>query len=145
MKNKSKYILILGISILFVFTIYKYNINTTYSSSDNVFNENAALNNKTIYLTFDDGPSYKVTNKVLDVLKENEVNATFFLIGNQIKGKEDVVKRIYNEGNGIGLHTYTHKINKIYSSDDAFMKEMIECRNEINRVIGISPNIIRFP
>ncbi len=104
-----------------------------------------SIRKKTIYLTFDDGPSSKVTNSVLDVLKENKVHATFFLIGNQIEGKEDVVKRIYDEGNGIGLHTYTHKIRKIYSSEDAFIKEMIKCRDEINKAIGISPNIIRFP
>ncbi|WP_338423236.1 polysaccharide deacetylase family protein [Clostridium beijerinckii] len=128
------------------------NININSNLCDLVFNEDVTLNEKIsehkkkiIYLTFDDGPSSKVTNSVLDVLKENKVHATFFLIGNQIEGKEDVVKRIYDEGNGIGLHTYTHKIRKIYSSEDAFIKEMIKCRDEINKAIGISPNIIRFP
>ena len=100
---------------------------------------------KTMYLTFDDGPSYKVTNNILDILKENKVKATFFLIGNQIKDKEDVIKRIYNEGNSIGLHSYTHNYKKIYCNEDKFIKEMINCRNEINKVVGISPNIIRFP
>lgn len=145
MKNKLKCILFLGICTFLILAVYTYNISSAYSSSSRVFNENVALNKKTMYLTFDDGPSSKVTNKVLDILKENKVNATFFLIGNQIEGREDVVKRMYEEGNGIGLHTYTHKIKKIYSSDDEFIQEMIECRNEINRVIGISPNIIRFP
>ena len=100
---------------------------------------------KIIYLTFDDGPSYKITDAVLDILKEKDVKATFFLIGNQIEDREDVVKRIHDEGHGIGLHTFTHKFKVIYSSDDNFIKEMIKCREEINRVIGISPNIIRFP
>ncbi|WP_243145826.1 polysaccharide deacetylase family protein [Clostridium chromiireducens] len=100
---------------------------------------------KIIYLTFDDGPSSKVTSTVLDILKENRVKATFFLIGNQIKGREAVVKRIYNEGNSIGLHSYTHNYEKIYSDENNFIKEMVACRNEINKVVGISPNIIRFP
>lgn len=100
---------------------------------------------KIIYLTFDDGPSYKVTNNVLDILKENKVKATFFLIGNQIGGREEIVQRIYNEGNKIGLHSYTHKYKKIYANEDEFINEMRDCRNEINRVIGISPKIIRFP
>jgi peptidoglycan/xylan/chitin deacetylase (PgdA/CDA1 family) len=100
---------------------------------------------KIIYLTFDDGPSYKITNKVLDVLEENQVKATFFLIGSQIKDKEDVVKRIYNEGHSIGLHTYTHNFRKIYCNEDKFIQEMMVCRNEIQEVIGIAPNIIRFP
>lgn len=107
----------------------------------------AVVNNKKkiIYLTFDDGPSHKVTNNVLDILKENKINGTFFLIGNQIKGKEDIVKRIYNEGNGLGLHSYTHNYKKIYGNEDNFIKEMFDCRNEVKRVVGISPNIIRFP
>ncbi len=151
MKNKLKCTLIFLLNIIFTLIIFKYSIIKTYALPYTTFSDNTILNEKTkdmkkvIYLTFDDGPSYKVTNDVLDILKENKINATFFLIGNQIKGKEDVVKRIYNEGNGIGLHTYTHKLNKIYSSEDAFIKEMIKCRNEINSVIGVSPNIIRFP
>lgn len=67
---------------------------------------------KIIYLTFDDGPSV-MTDKVLDVLKENDVKATFFIIGNKIKGQEAVVKRIYTEGHSIGLHTYTHTYKNI--------------------------------
>ncbi|AQS06235.1 polysaccharide deacetylase family protein [Clostridium beijerinckii] len=152
MRIKSKHILFFGASIFFILTIFIENININSNLCDLVFNEDVTLNEKIsehkkkiIYLTFDDGPSSKVTNSVLDVLKENKVHATFFLIGNQIEGKEDVVKRIYDEGNGIGLHTYTHKIRKIYSSEDAFIKEMIKCRDEINKAIGISPNIIRFP
>lgn len=101
-------------------------------------------NKKIIYLTFDDGPS-PLTDKVLDILKENGVKATFFLIGNQIKENESTVKRIYNEGNSIGLHTYTHKNRKIYSSENNFMKEMNNTREEINRVVGIKPDILRFP
>ena len=118
-----------------------------HKSNEIVEEEKAvAINNKKIiYLTFDDGPSSKVTNNVLDILKENKVKATFFLIGNQIKGREAVVKRIYNEGNSIGLHSYTHNYDKIYNDEDNFIEEMIDCRNEINKVVGIKPNIIRFP
>lgn len=101
--------------------------------------------NKIIYLTFDDGPSYNVTNKVLDILKENNVKATFFLIGNQIDGLEDVVKRIHKEGHIIGLHTYSHKIKKVYSIRNSFINEMLQCREKINAVVGVSPSIIRFP
>lgn len=101
-------------------------------------------NEKVIYLTFDDGPSV-MTDKVLDILKENHVKATFFLIGNQIKGQEAVVKRIYNEGHSIGLHTYTHIYKEIYPSRKGFISEMLETQNEINALTGIKPTIIRFP
>lgn len=100
---------------------------------------------KVIYLTFDDGPSSIVTNKILDILKENDVRATFFVIGNQIDGLEDVLKRIHSDGHSIGLHTYTHKFKRIYSNRNTFIKEMIQSREKINEVIGVSPNIIRFP
>lgn len=107
--------------------------------------ETASNLKKIIYLTFDDGPSYKVTNNVLNILKENKVNATFFLIGNQVKDRGKVVKRIYNEGNSIGLHSHTHNYKIIYNNEELFIKEMIDCRDEIKKVVGISPNIIRFP
>ena len=99
---------------------------------------------KVIYLTFDDGPSV-MTDKVLYILKENNVKATFFLIGNQIKGQEAVVKRIYNEGHSIGLHTYTHKYKNIYPSRKGFISEMLQTQKEINSLIGINPTTIRFP
>jgi len=99
---------------------------------------------KVIYLTFDDGPSV-ITNKILDILKEKDVKATFFLIGNQIAGFEDTVTRIHKEGHSIGLHTYTHKFKRIYRSNDNFIKEMNDCRSEINKITGTNPSIIRFP
>lgn len=152
MKNKLKYILFIFLSIFFIILIFEENINSVLAASNQLSNEQFTENEKIskhkkkiIYLTFDDGPSYKVTNKILDILKENKVQATFFLIGDQIKAKEDVVKRIYEQGNSIGLHTYTHNFKKIYCNEDKFIQEMIICRSEINETIGISPNIIRFP
>ncbi|MFL0198499.1 polysaccharide deacetylase family protein [Clostridium sp. WILCCON 0269] len=105
---------------------------------------NTAYDEKVIYLTFDDGPSV-ITDEVLDILKTNNVKATFFLIGNQIEENKSTVKRIYDEGHSIGLHTCSHKIRKIYSNQNAFIKEMNNTREEISSVVGIKPNIIRFP
>lgn len=78
-------------------------------------------------------------------LKENDIKATFFLIGNQIDGLEDTVKRIFTDGHSIGLHTYTHKFKRIYSNRNTFINEMIQSSDKINEVVGISPDIIRFP
>lgn len=151
MKNKFKYVLSC-ISLFLIISMVNENMSSTITSKNLPINEQYVESNtvykenkKIIYLTFDDGPSYKITNKVLDVLEENEVKATFFLIGSQIKDKEDVVKRIYNEGHSIGLHTYTHNFRKIYCNEDKFIQEMMVCRSEIREVIGIAPNIIRFP
>lgn len=135
---------ILFFYLVFLFSIFILVINlpckaTTTASQD------SSIGSKEIYLTFDDGPSDGVTNMVLDILKENEVKATFFLIGNQIEGLENVVKRIHQDGHSIGLHTWTHKFKRIYTNRDTFIKEMLQSKEKIKEVADVSPNIIRFP
>ncbi len=142
MKNKLK-ILLLFIATFLMVLAYKSNV-TGIVIPLNTSIKNICPEKKIIYLTYDDGPSI-ITDKVLDILKENNVKATFFIIGSQIKGFENVIKRIHDDGHSIGLHTYTHKFKRIYSSRDTFIKEMLDCRDEINKITGISPNIIRFP
>lgn len=100
---------------------------------------------KVIYLTFDDGPGGKVTEEILDTLKKEEIPATFFLIGNQIKGQEELVKRIQAEGHSLGLHSMSHKKSILYSSNDNFLKEMLESQSTIKEVTGEAPIILRFP
>ncbi|WP_252231601.1 polysaccharide deacetylase family protein [Clostridium sp. ZBS15] len=117
----------------------------TNLNSKVAYAEDESKTNKVIYLTFDDGPASKVTEDVLDILKEEKIHATFFLIGEQIKGQEDLVKRIYDEGHSLGLHSMTHKKNNLYSSNEHFLKEMLETQELINSIVGIKPNILRFP
>ena len=131
--------LIMFIGLLFMSCFLGSQVALGISNSTQIKNDE-----KIIYLTFDDGPSV-MTDKVLDVLKENDVKATFFIIGNQIKGQEAVVKRIYTEGHSIGLHTYTHTYKNIYSTRKGFISEMLKSQNEINSLIGIKPIIMRFP
>jgi len=99
---------------------------------------------KLVYITFDDGPT-KLTNQILDILKENDVKATFFLIGGQIQYNKNVVLRIYNEGHGIGLHSYTHEKSKIYKNKDSFLEEMKRTQKEIEDLTNYKANILRFP
>jgi peptidoglycan-N-acetylglucosamine deacetylase len=125
------------------------NVNTAVANTNSI-NVKAAQrkrvnNRKVIYLTFDDGPTTPITDIILDILKDKKVNATFFVIGNKVKLKASLIKRIYNEGNGIGLHTFTHDYSKIYRSQEAFICEMDRSAEEIYDVLGIRPNIIRFP
>lgn len=100
---------------------------------------------KFIYLTFDDGPTHVVTNSLLDTLKNENVKATFFVVGKEIEGKELILKRIYREGHSIGLHTYSHNFKKIYKSSEYFIYEMKKTSNKIQQVTGFTPKIIRFP
>lgn len=141
---RHKKIILYG-TCIFLITLMLFKVFSSFYQSKSTPTQNVIQSEKVIYLTFDDGPSNVITDKVLDILKKNNVKATFFLIGNQINGLENTVKRIHAEGHSIGLHTYTHKNKYIYANQNNFIKEMVDCRNEVNRVTGISPNIIRFP
>ena len=96
----------------------------------------------TIYLTFDDGPS-GYTGKLLDILKKYNVKATFF-VTNQT-WNDSTIKRIYAEGHSIGLHSYTHKYDEIYSSEEAYFNDLNRLRNKIYQSTGYYSNIVRFP
>ncbi|MGL4737567.1 MAG: polysaccharide deacetylase family protein [Cellulosilyticaceae bacterium] len=102
---------------------------------------------KVVYLTFDDGPTQGVTEKILDVLKQYDVKGTFFVVGKEIPKREAILKRMYEEGHGIGLHTYSHNYKRVYSSHDIFLEEMDQTQEKINEVLGTTLEIkaIRFP
>lgn len=102
---------------------------------------------KVVYLTFDDGPTPKVTEAILDQLKACNVKATFFVVGKEIQGRESILKRIYDEGHGIGLHTYSHNFKIIYKNPESFISEMEKTQTTINEVLGTDLDIkaIRFP
>lgn len=104
-------------------------------------NPDVSLGKKIIYLTFDDGPS-GYTDELLDILKEYNVKATFFVTKN---GSDSVIKRAYNEGHSIGLHTYTHNYNEIYKSVDAYFKDLEKIQNRVKRITGYESKIVRFP
>lgn len=100
---------------------------------------------KKIFLTFDDGPGGKVTEEILNTLKENDVKATFFLIGELVEKHPDLVKRMNDEGHSIGVHTFTHERNKIYRNDSSFLKENLKAQESIEKVIGKKVFSLRFP
>ncbi len=106
-----------------------------------------SLLKREVFLTFDDGPSSESTEKVLDVLKEENVKATFFVIGKNVEKYPEILKRIYDEGHGIGIHTYSHDYKEIYSSPDALQRDIEACLASIRSVLGEDFNTIlyRFP
>lgn len=97
-----------------------------------------------VYLTFDDGPSQQ-TMKILDILKENNVKATFFVIGKTDVKSKEIMKQIVDDGNAIGVHSYTHIYKEIYSSVDDYLKDFYDDYNLIYETTGVKPNIYRFP
>ena len=97
-----------------------------------------------IYLTFDDGPSSSITPKVLDVLRSRNVKATFFVI-NTGSGLDYLIKRAYDEGHTIALHSYTHKYDVIYKSVDAYYQDLQLISDKVESITGEKSKIIRFP
>lgn len=109
---------------------------------------------KVAYLTFDDGPSTTNTPKVLDILKANNINATFFVTGQQIDSgeqQEEILKRTVAEGNAIGNHTYSHDYSYLYPgriiNPDNFMADIEKTNNSLKRVLGenFETKAVRFP
>lgn len=98
-----------------------------------------------VYLTFDDGPDDKNTPKILDILRNENVPATFYVLGAMVEAYPDVLKRIFNEGHAIGNHSYNHKYNELYTSPWDFIAQFQHTDDIIMEQIGVRPLIIRAP
>lgn len=159
-----KKIYIIGcLSVLIIVTIFFIkNDNLKSTETLNIENYNYETNNdigrdyediiikkgnedeKIIALTFDDGPDEVFTPQVLDILKKNDVKATFFLVGENLKQNKEIVKRQFEEGHEIGNHTYTH-INVAKSGYDKVYEEITKTQEEIKEIIGVEPKLFRPP
>lgn len=114
----------------------KENISHIYSSEK-----------KQAFLTFDDGPSIQ-TSSILDILKEQKVKATFFVLGINTNIRPNMVKRIYEEGHYVANHGDTHVYKSIYSSPEAVLDEYNRCNDSIRNAIGnpeYNSHLFRFP
>ncbi len=96
---------------------------------------------KTVYLTFDDGPSI-YTKQVLDVLDSYGVKATFFVVN----GKQNyLMKDIVNRGHQIGLHAYVHKYEVVYQSEQTYFDDLNKISEVVKAETGVDSRLIRFP
>lgn len=98
---------------------------------------------KVAYLTFDDGPG-KYTAQLLDILKQNDAKATFFLIGSNVKEYPNLVKRELAEGHYVGMHSMSHDFAKLYKQG-GYVNEMKEDQKLIANIIGRDPKLTRPP
>ena len=102
---------------------------------------------KRVFLTFDDGPSNN-THQILDTLKNENVKATFFMLGRNVEIFPETTKRVYNEGHYIANHGYTHEYSSIYSSPQAVLDEYVRCNNAVKNALGepeYNSHLFRFP
>lgn len=98
---------------------------------------------KTIYLTFDDGPS-SMTPLILDILKKENVKATFFVI-NHGTGYDNTIRRASQEGHTIGLHSDSHNYQKIYQTVNTYFDDLYQIQRKVKGITGINSTVIRFP
>lgn len=99
---------------------------------------------KKVFLTFDDGPT-SLTPEILRILKENGVEATFFVIGKLAENNPDIITRTYLEGHMVLPHSYTHDY-AIYSTFETFYEDFYRAEAVVNDILGIEvPPIFRFP
>ena len=99
--------------------------------------------NKTIALTFDDGPG-PYTEKLLDILDKYDAKATFFLIGSKVSARANTLRRMQSRGHQLGNHSWSHpELNKV--SAEQLASEIDQTNNAIKQAVGTKPNIIRPP
>ncbi len=121
---------------------------TTSQQVDNILNIYKNTGEKRVFLTFDDGPSKTVTPLILDLLKKENIKATFFLLGSRVEYNPDLVKRAYDEGHYIANHGYSHQYSSIYSSIDSILAEYNKTEQCIQKALGDSnyhSNLFRYP
>ena len=150
-------IFILIISAFFIFFLQNFNntfaieLSKNSTLSDDIITKISDLTNgteKIAFLTFDDGPNVSVTPKVLDILKDENVKASFFVIGKNVDSYPEIVKRAYDEGHFIANHGYDHNNSVLYKNSESFINEIKKTDLAIGNAIGVQDycsHVFRFP
>lgn len=115
---------------------------------EKISNIYTANDGKRVFLTFDDGPSKTVTPLILDLLKKENIKATFFVLGYNAERNPEILKRVYAEGHYIANHGYSHKYNEIYNSVDAVIYEYNKTEQCIKNALdnqNYNSRVFRFP
>ncbi|USQ82859.1 bifunctional polysaccharide deacetylase/glycosyltransferase family 2 protein [Streptomyces phaeoluteigriseus] len=99
---------------------------------------------KTIALTFDDGPNPTWTPEVLEILEKYDVPATFFLVGSMVSRYPDIVEDLVEQGNEVGIHTFTH-VDLSYQSDARVDREMEQTQLALAGAAGVTTTLFRAP
>ena len=102
------------------------------------------VNEKVAYITFDDGPS-KYTSKILDILDENNVKGTFFMLNDNMIVFKDKVIRMEKEGHGIGFHGVSHELKELYKTENSAIEEFKTCNRTFYKITGKTSRLVRIP
>ena len=101
-------------------------------------------NRKVVALTFDDGPNPATTNQALDTLSKYGIKATFFVLGKNVSGNEEILKRMKSDGHVIGNHSWSHPVLSKLSLDEA-KKQITDTEDALTKVLGSSSKLMRPP
>lgn len=132
--------------LLLIISIYNSYPKAIYVSMDinkEVFSK-GTKNQKVIALSFDDGPHPKYTMDILDILKEYDIKATFFVLGVHAEKYPDVIKRQVEEGHEIGNHSYSH-IDMKRATKKEIKEEFIKTQETIYSIVKVKPRVFRPP
>lgn len=99
---------------------------------------------KTVYLTFDDGPTQR-TGEILDILDRYGVKATFFVVYRDDEASKEMYREIVARGHTIGVHSASHDYGKVYQSVDSYLDDFDQMYQQIYEVTGVRPDLFRFP
>lgn len=103
---------------------------------------------KTVYLTFDDGPSENITPLILDLLNREKIKATFFVLGTNVDRNPSLVQREYSEGHFIANHGYSHRYSDIYQTPETILNDYTQCEQSVKRALNdenFTSKVYRFP
>ncbi len=112
------------------------------SHADQSINDEST--SKTVYLTFDDGPS-SASNEIIDTLDQFNAKATFFMLEPAMRMYPEVVNRTVKEGHAVGLHGVTHERDKFYQSEQSALNEMNVAQETLEEISGVHSNLVRTP
>ena len=116
----------------------------TATGSDSVEFDSEETTVHKVYLTFDDGPSTN-TKKILDILDQYDVKATFFVVGKEEDWAKEALIDIVERGHSLGMHSYSHKYAELYNSVEDFAEDFVKLREYLEDVTGVTSNLYRFP
>ncbi|MDE6892318.1 MAG: polysaccharide deacetylase [Lachnospiraceae bacterium] len=116
----------------------------TFPENTDEVEEDINEGKKQVYLTFDDGPSAN-TDAILDILREYNVKATFFVVAKTDELSTRAYQKIVSEGHTLAMHSYSHKYEEIYDSKENFIEDVEKIQEYLFQVTGVRPVFYRFP
>ncbi|GAS85213.1 polysaccharide deacetylase [Paenibacillus amylolyticus] len=131
--------------LLCAFAVYAGTADASSASgSDELVSAEKNNQDKVVYLSFDDGPGNH-TREVLDILRKEQVPATFFVLGEQAERYPELIRALVEDGHALGNHTFNHQYEQLYSDFKVFWKQIKQTEEVLERITGFRPNLVRAP